>query len=226
MFIDCFRLHLYGMVVGLALAFTIAMGINHYAHDLDVPKTSEDYRIINDEDIIVEDVETAPTQLICEDGYTLTNGKCYKQELVNAIATLTCPSGYNLDPSNNYCYSQELIEPTIKYYCLKELQAFYDQYNDGNNYGGAYAYLRSYLDTDDTSQKHYCYYQFYRDNDVFAFESRYVALEQKNCPSGTKGDAVCRREINATTTYTCNSGYTLTTDHKCFRMVEQEPIKK
>ncbi len=234
--INFFHLHLYGMTVGLAVAFAIAASVFNFNTNSTLEVTTEEYRLPSIEEVPAspeepalpeEVIEEQPEveQLSCESGYTLSGNKCKMTEYKDAASREACPEGYTVNFYYNDCQSNEAVDVTIEYYCAKTLEEYHRYPNP--TLPDNTASIESVGPKKTTGESLWCDYSFkdLNGNDLGIYSST-MALEKRSCPPGMEGEYVCRRRTALITEYSCDAGYTLTADHRCSKTIEKDPIRR
>ncbi len=221
------HLHLYGFTLTFAIAFTITSAITSYIspiiEDQKVEKTAQEYRVENKKE------EAVSKNLHCDDGFTLKDNICYKEEKIKAEKKETCNNGYYLN--GNKCYSNKTYSKNVSYSCAKTIASYKENYGEIDYPYTPYDKNLICLTSTYRSQNHACQYNFgdqsFTDtgcNAILGYER--PAIKKETCPSGTTsiGDK-CHKTEAVKIDYTCPDGYKKDGEN-CIKVTETEPTKE
>lgn len=108
--------HLYGSIFTATLIFTIVSSIVSIVNNNNIAKVTERPTMMVGNIDKCNFVNSKEQTLICEEGYTLDDDICIKEEKVEPISNYTCKNNYYL--SGNRCVSDETFEKIVEEECI------------------------------------------------------------------------------------------------------------
>ena len=242
-----FRLHLYGASMGLALIFTGFAIANHYQATEKIEITEEQYRIQKEEkkdelekeeasketttDEKIKEEKKPATQkepsktkkLVCESGYTLTNGSCIKKEQIQG--TPVCPSRYMLREDVCMIHYAKISTGS---YCVQSAAEYQSYYGSAlQNYQGEFTAQKTVYNGRDMCDYSWCT-KYENNSCVDRMGVTALMAENLSCPQGTSplaGTNYCTDGTFKEPTYQCESGYEQNGKY-CVKTSVKKPIEK
>ena len=200
--------HLYGIMMSATLIFTTNSGVIVHNENTHIRKVHEKPLTLMVSQGICEFANSIKPIEVCQDGYTLEDDTCVKEEENNAHINLTCQSGYSL--SGNNCISIDTFEKIEEQKCIAPTNPEADVIGTVIENGICFVqYCSGYTDGECSAG--------YSDPTDFTVISY--------CPDGTKEiNKSCKKVTSPNINYYCDDAELK--DNKCIKISREEKVYK